>query len=222
MASEWYFQIMGEEAGPFSESKIRELLDTGKIAPDAWIRKGKEGKWESVEVTQRLFESTPCESATNEGASKTSDLQPPSPTESGFPIVTGIENTGVMPEVNTSYSHAVSAPSKHFKHPISDVCPNCGSSKYRKAKAKGSLGFSRRACEMCHTQYQTTNVVRIQAVLSISFGSIISLIGLIIAGALKAGLLGAFVVGAMFVGPGGTMLVFGIRALGMLSQNKKN
>jgi len=45
MATEWYYQNMGQTVGPLSAGQLRVEVADGQIGPDTLVRKGGEGKW---------------------------------------------------------------------------------------------------------------------------------------------------------------------------------
>ena len=56
MASEWYYQIMGQQFGPVSAAELRALASAGTVARDTLICKRGEGRWVRAEKVQGLFE----------------------------------------------------------------------------------------------------------------------------------------------------------------------
>ncbi|MBI2826541.1 MAG: DUF4339 domain-containing protein [Planctomycetia bacterium] len=54
MASEWYFQVMGEMVGPVSAAELKAKAERGTIGPDTLIRRSAEGKWVSASQVQGL------------------------------------------------------------------------------------------------------------------------------------------------------------------------
>ncbi|HUT89537.1 MAG TPA: GYF domain-containing protein [Thermoguttaceae bacterium] len=56
MALQWYYRVMGQEAGPVSSSELRELAASGFLAPDVDVRKGAEGAWIPAGQVKGLFE----------------------------------------------------------------------------------------------------------------------------------------------------------------------
>lgn len=55
MATEWYYQVMGETLGPLSSAQLREKTLSGEIIPDTWVRKGAQGKWVAADHVKGLF-----------------------------------------------------------------------------------------------------------------------------------------------------------------------
>jgi len=55
MASQWYYQIMGEEFGPVSPSELRQLAQTSTISADTLVRKGTDGDWVRAERVKGLW-----------------------------------------------------------------------------------------------------------------------------------------------------------------------
>ena len=56
MALQWYYRVMGQEAGPVSSSELRELAASGFLTPDIDVRKGAEGDWTAAGQVKGLFE----------------------------------------------------------------------------------------------------------------------------------------------------------------------
>jgi len=56
MALQWYYKVMGQEAGPVSSSELRELAASGFLTPDIEVRKGAEGDWTEAGRVKGLFE----------------------------------------------------------------------------------------------------------------------------------------------------------------------
>lgn len=56
MALQWYYKVMGQEAGPVSSSELRELATSGFLTPDVEVRKGTEGDWTEAGRIRGLFE----------------------------------------------------------------------------------------------------------------------------------------------------------------------
>ena len=56
MASEWYYQIMGQQFGPVSAVELHALANAGTVARDTLVRKGGEGRWVCAEKVQGLFQ----------------------------------------------------------------------------------------------------------------------------------------------------------------------
>lgn len=42
---DWYFQVMGQELGPFTAAELKAKVETGQIQRDTMVRRGVEGKW---------------------------------------------------------------------------------------------------------------------------------------------------------------------------------
>lgn len=59
MASEWYFQVMGEMVGPVSAAELKAQAENGTIGPDTLIRRSAEGKWVSASQVQGLVLQAP-------------------------------------------------------------------------------------------------------------------------------------------------------------------
>ena len=56
MALQWYYKVMGQQAGPVSSSELRELAASGFLTPDIEVRKGTEGDWTAAGRVKGLFE----------------------------------------------------------------------------------------------------------------------------------------------------------------------
>jgi hypothetical protein len=48
MASEWFYQVMGEQVGPLSSAELLALAQRGSITYDTPVRKGTNGNWGSA------------------------------------------------------------------------------------------------------------------------------------------------------------------------------
>jgi len=55
MAAIWYYKLIGETNGPFTANQLREKASAGEITPDAWVRKGQDGKWTNADRVSGLF-----------------------------------------------------------------------------------------------------------------------------------------------------------------------
>jgi len=56
MSDRWYYRLMGEKLGPISSSELKQLAESGKVAPDTVVRKGLDGDWVLAEKVRGLFE----------------------------------------------------------------------------------------------------------------------------------------------------------------------
>jgi len=77
MAAEWYYESRGIGHGPLSASELKRLAQTGKILPDALVKKGVEGKWVRAERVRGLFE--PIHQPSRQEADSPSELAGPPP-----------------------------------------------------------------------------------------------------------------------------------------------
>ena len=50
MASEWFYQVMGQQVGPVSALELRNLAQQGIISRNTPVRKGPDGAWFSAEA----------------------------------------------------------------------------------------------------------------------------------------------------------------------------
>jgi len=55
MASQWVYQVMGDEVGPISSAELRDLAQRGAISVDTLVRKAPDDAWISAERVQGLF-----------------------------------------------------------------------------------------------------------------------------------------------------------------------
>ena len=55
MASQWFYNVMGEQAGPISSHELKLLAERGTIARDTLVRKGFDGTWVPAQRMQGLF-----------------------------------------------------------------------------------------------------------------------------------------------------------------------
>ena len=58
MASQWFYQVMGEQVGPVSSSDLRNLAQHGTLSADTLVRKAPSSDWVLAERVQGLL-STP-------------------------------------------------------------------------------------------------------------------------------------------------------------------
>ncbi len=52
---DWYFQVMGQELGPFTAQELKAKVETGQIQRDTLVRRGVEGKWLFAERVKGLL-----------------------------------------------------------------------------------------------------------------------------------------------------------------------
>lgn len=52
---DWYFQVMGQELGPFTAQELKSKVETGQIQRDTMVRRGIEGKWLFAERVKGLL-----------------------------------------------------------------------------------------------------------------------------------------------------------------------
>lgn len=76
MAAIWYYKLMGERHGPFTANQLREKAAAGEITPDAWVRKGDDGKWITAIRVSGLFSNARSPSS-NAGITKSATVQTP-------------------------------------------------------------------------------------------------------------------------------------------------
>jgi hypothetical protein len=55
MASEWFYQVMGNQIGPVSSAELRNLAQQGAISRDTLVRKAPGSAWVLAERVQGLF-----------------------------------------------------------------------------------------------------------------------------------------------------------------------
>ena len=55
MASEWFYQVMGDEVGPISIAELRDLAKRGVISSDTLVKEAPDGGWILAERMQGLF-----------------------------------------------------------------------------------------------------------------------------------------------------------------------
>ena len=55
MASEWFYKFMGEEIGPVSSVKLRDLAQRGTVTPGTPVRKAPDSDWVPAECVRGLF-----------------------------------------------------------------------------------------------------------------------------------------------------------------------
>ena len=59
MAGEWYYKVLGQEAGPMSGAELKDLAESGFLGPDVLVRKGADGDWIPAGQVGGLFGGTP-------------------------------------------------------------------------------------------------------------------------------------------------------------------
>lgn len=59
MATQWFYQVMGDELGPCSAAELKERAVTGKLREDSLVRKGTHGQWISAWRVKGLFDKAP-------------------------------------------------------------------------------------------------------------------------------------------------------------------
>lgn len=55
MASQWFYQVMGEQNGPVSSEELRNLAQRGTVTPNTPVRKAPDGVWVPAERVNGLF-----------------------------------------------------------------------------------------------------------------------------------------------------------------------
>ncbi len=54
--AEWFYQMMGEEFGPFSSEDLQTLAIEGTLQGDTYVKKGHDGKWVTADCVKGLFD----------------------------------------------------------------------------------------------------------------------------------------------------------------------
>tara|TARA_R110002073_G_scaffold177188_12_gene335185 strand:+ start:15438 stop:16673 length:1236 start_codon:yes stop_codon:yes gene_type:complete len=88
MSGQWYYQLMGEEFGPFTSTQLKEKATAGEVGPDSLIRKGPDGDWITAIRVKRLFDA-PKQSSTS---------QPPVSQQPNSPVVQGGMSSADVPD----------------------------------------------------------------------------------------------------------------------------
>ncbi|WP_160168250.1 GYF domain-containing protein [Novipirellula maiorica] len=88
MSAQWYYQLMGEELGPFTSKQLKEKAAAGEVAPDSLIRKGPDGDWITAIRVKRLFDA-PKQSSTS---------PPPVSQQPNSPVIHGGEGSTSVPD----------------------------------------------------------------------------------------------------------------------------
>lgn len=57
MASQWHVQIAGRTHGPYSDSQLEQLMQSGRITPETLVRRGSSGGWCAASELPELFGS---------------------------------------------------------------------------------------------------------------------------------------------------------------------
>jgi hypothetical protein len=60
MASDWYYTSKGQQAGPVSSQKLKELADFGYIQPNDLVWKDGMSDWSPASKVKGLFRNTPA------------------------------------------------------------------------------------------------------------------------------------------------------------------
>jgi len=55
MASQWFYQVMGEQVGPVSSEELRNLAQRSTISVNTLVRKAPDGDWVLADRVQGLF-----------------------------------------------------------------------------------------------------------------------------------------------------------------------
>lgn len=53
--TEWFYESMGEEFGPFTGKEFKDMAERGALVPDSLIRKGTTGSWVTADRVKGLF-----------------------------------------------------------------------------------------------------------------------------------------------------------------------
>jgi hypothetical protein len=56
VATEWFYQTMGDCVGPLTASQVREHAEAGRISLDTYVRKGRDGRWVLADRIKGLFD----------------------------------------------------------------------------------------------------------------------------------------------------------------------
>ncbi len=75
MASQWFYQVMGEPVGPISGAELETLAHRGAIQPDTPVRKSPMTEWVPAERVRGLFASV----VGTLGSADTTKALPPTP-----------------------------------------------------------------------------------------------------------------------------------------------
>jgi hypothetical protein len=59
MSQQWYCQVMGSTVGPLTSSQLREMAQSGRLAPDDPIRKADSTRWAAASHVKGLFDPAP-------------------------------------------------------------------------------------------------------------------------------------------------------------------
>jgi hypothetical protein len=55
MASEWFYQVMGEQVGPISSAELRKLAQQGTVSRDTLVKNAPDGIWVPAVRVNGLF-----------------------------------------------------------------------------------------------------------------------------------------------------------------------
>jgi hypothetical protein len=59
MATEWYYQVMGEQIGPVSAADLAKQAQAGVITPDTFVRRADDENWHVAQSVSGLFDRRP-------------------------------------------------------------------------------------------------------------------------------------------------------------------
>ncbi len=79
MATQWFYQVTGQETGPVDASELRRLAETGIVMADTFVRQGTSNRWVRAEEVRGLFQRTPAPSPSVVAFSQPPPLPPPLP-----------------------------------------------------------------------------------------------------------------------------------------------
>lgn len=105
MATEWYYQLMGEEIGPISSTELRKHAQQNRIFSDTFVRKGSRGQWVLAERVKGLlkpveFTNKPPQlnqsKATSESSVHQEAREKPHPTTKPCPYCNGSVSTDAI------------------------------------------------------------------------------------------------------------------------------
>lgn len=100
MSESWYYQIMGETFGPFTQLEMYSKATAGDITPDAWVRNGVDGEWTTADHVIDQFKSAePAAKKSNNPHLSGSDVAPNDQMDTTTSANGGSEDLRVMVNV---------------------------------------------------------------------------------------------------------------------------
>jgi len=91
MASQWFYQVMGEEVGPISSAELRNLAQRGAVKQDTPVRNRPDQIWVPAERVQGLF------AVSNLAPPPPSPVNPAPIPQTACGVISTVQSTQVRP-----------------------------------------------------------------------------------------------------------------------------